>query len=80
MVAFEPTHVSLPGAAMVGFVSAMSKNEATRKFKLSCLFMFFPPNAYLDSSLSFLPVSLLPRLPQYEPWDPLAAAPVLRED
>jgi len=37
MVAPAPTHVSLPGAAaaMVAFASATSKNDPTRKFKLS---------------------------------------------
>jgi hypothetical protein len=63
MVAFDPTHVSVPGAAMVAFASAMSKNDATNKFKLSGLFMLFPPNPYLDSSHSLQPVNLLAHLP-----------------
>jgi hypothetical protein len=47
MVALNPTHVLLTSgwaAAMVAFASAMSKNDATKKFKLTGLFMVFPPN------------------------------------
>ena len=43
MVAFNPAQVSAPGAAaaMVALASAMSKNDATKKLRLVCLFMVF---------------------------------------
>src|SRR5262249_22678638 len=51
MVALDPTHVSVPGAAaaMVAFASAMKKNDATRKFKLTCLFIAFSSKSMFAS-------------------------------
>jgi hypothetical protein len=61
MVAPDPTHVSSAAAAMVAFASAISKNEATRKFKLSCLFMaFFSKSANTRRCIRIIAFSILP--------------------